>query len=67
MQMKRNKKLLSFILSMVLIVAMALGMTGCSDKETSTNETATTLSSESETASQTETIENTETEASVRA
>ena len=64
MQMKRNKKLLSFILSMVLIVAMALGMTGCSDKETSTNETATTLSSESETASQTETIENTETEAS---
>lgn len=63
MQIKHNKKLLSFILSMMLIVAMALGMTGCSDKETSTNET-TTLSSESETASQTETIENTETEAS---
>ena len=64
MQMKHNKKLLSFILSMMLIVAMALGMTGCSDKENSTNETATTLSSESETSSQTEMTEATEPEAS---
>ena len=29
MQMKRSKKLTSFILCMVLIVAMALGTTGC--------------------------------------
>ena len=38
MQMKRSKKLTSFILCMVLIVAMALGTTGCNgntNKDTS--------------------------------
>ena len=32
MQMKHSKKLMSFILCMVLIVAMALGTTGCNGK-----------------------------------
>ena len=53
MQMKRSKKLTSFVLCMVLIVAMALGTTGCNDstgkdtadhvgKETSVPETGNT-------------------------
>ena len=40
MQMKRSKKLTSFILCMVLIVAMALGTTGCNGrtgKDTASN------------------------------
>ena len=35
MKMKRNKKLRSFILCMVLMVAMALATTGCNDKPSS--------------------------------
>ena len=40
MQRKRIKKLQSFILCMVLMVAMALGTTGCNDK--TNNNTAST-------------------------
>lgn len=52
MQKKRNTKLLSLLLSMVLIVAMALSMTGCNGKDKSgeaqVNDTQTTVQESTE-------------------
>lgn len=52
MQKKHNTKLLSLLLSMVLIVAMALSMTGCNGKDKSgeaqVNDTQTTVQESTE-------------------
>ena len=49
MQMKRSKKLTSFILCMVLIVAMALGTTGCNGSTDSNAASGTETGANSQT------------------
>ena len=60
MQNKRNKTRLSLILSMMLIVAMALNTTACSDNKTNHN---SEISSQLESPSQTDADENSHSQA----